>query len=126
MYYTPDFRLVFRKLAATADVVHFHGFRSYQNFAAAIAVHRIRRKYILHPHGSAVRGYGKDILKRVYDYFVGIRQAKSADALIASTRSEALQLRNMGISPGKVHTIPNGVYRTNWTRSLDSPTFFRD
>ena len=126
LYYTPDFRKVYTKLADTADVVHLHGFRSYQNFAAARAARKRRSKYILQPHGTAVRGYGKGVLKTAYDYVVGISQARSADALIASAQIEALQLGNLGIDPNKIHTIPHGVYPEMWTQIPTSPTLFRD
>ncbi|HEX9428938.1 MAG TPA: glycosyltransferase family 4 protein [Candidatus Bathyarchaeia archaeon] len=126
IYYTRGFHAAYRKQAAAADIVHFHGFRSYQNFAAARATRKCQKKYILQPHGSSVRGYGKGVMKIIYDYVVGIRQALSADALIASTQIEALQLENLGVDSGKIHTIPNGVYRESWTRSPKSPTLFRD
>jgi len=114
MYCTPGFRVEYAKQGAATNLVHFHGFRSYQNFAAARTTQKLRRKYVLQPHGSAVRGYGKRVLKSVYDYVLGIRQAVSADALIASTQTEALQLKSMGINPNKIHTVPNGVYRESW------------
>jgi glycosyltransferase involved in cell wall biosynthesis len=126
MYYTPDFRAVYTKLATTAEIVHFHGFRSYQNFAAAKITHNRGKKYLLQPHGSATRGYGKGLLKILYDHFIGLRQSTNADALIASTDVEAMQLRSMGINPERIHTIPNGVHREGWARSPESPTIFRE
>jgi glycosyltransferase involved in cell wall biosynthesis len=125
MYYTPDFRAVYSKLAAAAEIVHFHGFRSYQNFAAA-RVTQGPKKYLIQPHGSAVRGYGKGVFKSIYDYFIGLRQAKGAHALIASTQGEALQLAKMGFSADKIRTIPVGVNREIWARSPESSTLFRD
>ena len=126
LYYTPDFRKLYPKLADAADVVHLHGFRSYQNFAAVRATRKRRSKYVLQPHGTAVRGYGKGVLKTLYDHVVGISQARSADALIASAQIEALQLGNLGINPNKIHTIPHGVYPEIWTQIPKNPTLFRD
>ena len=59
MYYTPGFLAAYTRQAASADVVHFHGFRSRQNFAVANTKQRRRRSYIIQPNGSAVLGYGK-------------------------------------------------------------------
>jgi glycosyltransferase involved in cell wall biosynthesis len=126
MHYTPDFRAVYAKLATTAEIVHFHGFRSYQNFAAARITQKCGKRYLLQPHGTSVRGYGKGLLKIVYDHVKGLKQATNAASLIASTRVEALQLMSMGFSPEKIHTIPIGVHRERWARNPATPTLFRD
>jgi glycosyltransferase involved in cell wall biosynthesis len=126
MYYTPDFRAIYSKLVTTADMVHFHGFRSYQNLAAARITHNRGKKYLLQPHGSATRSYGKGFLKVAYDHVLGSRQARQADALIASTQVEELQLRKMRISPNKIHAIPIGVYKESWARTPKNSTLFRD
>src|SRR5207245_4795318 len=51
IYYTPGFHAANTAQAATTDLVHFHGFRSYQNFAAVRTTKRHRKKYIIQPHG---------------------------------------------------------------------------
>ena len=47
-------------------------------------------------------------MKTICDYVVGFRQATNAEALITSAQIEAFQRGNVGISPDKIQTIPNG------------------
>ena len=126
MFYTPTFRKEFRKYASSAMLVHFHGYRSYQNFAAARTSRECRTRYVIQPHGTAVRGYGKAALKLTYDLAVGIRQSAEATALIASSQMEAMQLQSLALGRNSVYTIPNGVRREIWAAPPSDPSLFRD
>ncbi len=126
IYYTPGFRETYGRFATAVDLVHFHGFRSYQNFSAARVMHKTRVKYILQPHGSSVRGYGKGLMKGVYDKLIGTKQALHADALIASTQLEATGLRSLGIDSKRIHIVPNGVYKEIWAAHPTARTTLRD
>jgi glycosyltransferase involved in cell wall biosynthesis len=126
IFFTPTFGSVFRKLATDTNLVHFHGFRSYQNLAAAKATREHHMRYVIQPHGTSVRGYGKAAMKLAYDLAVGIRQSSDAAALIASAHGEATQLHSLGIAWDKIHTIPNGVRREVWAATPADPSLFRD
>jgi glycosyltransferase involved in cell wall biosynthesis len=113
LFYTPSLR---SKLESCnkLDIVHFHNFRTYQNYVAYNYVKRTNTPYILQARGSLPR-IGKKELKWVYDAFFGYRLLRGASKVIALTKVEAEQYRSMGVSEGKIAIIPNGIDLSEYT-----------
>jgi glycosyltransferase involved in cell wall biosynthesis len=90
------------------DILHFHNFRTYQNYVAYNYVQKTNTPYILQAHGSIPR-IGKKELKWIYDVFFGYRLLRDASKVIALSKVEAEQYRRMSIPEGKIAIIPNGI-----------------
>jgi len=91
------------------DIIHIHGFRSYQS-------NLIRRyslskgvPYILQAYGSVLPFFSKQLLKHLYDFVWGKKILRDAGFVIASTRLEAEQYEQMGVNRNRMKTIPIGI-----------------
>lgn len=122
---TPRFSRIYRDLVPRFDLVHFHGFRSYQNVAALRPTLRFGKRYVIHPHGSATTGYGKSLLKHLYDSIVTSSYVAHSDAVVASTDREARQLLSMNVPMEKIRVVPNGIDRVEWSQASEKRRSFR-
>ena len=90
------------------DCIHIHGYRNPYH----MIVHRYTTRhdipYVLQTHGSIPRK-GKQWLKCLYDALFGHRLLRNASKVIALSRVEAQQYRNMGVPEEKIAIIPNGI-----------------
>jgi len=109
IFLSPGILLGAKRRLKSFDIIHMHEYRTIQN----IIVHRYAMKYgipyVLQAHGSLPRIMSKKRLKQVYDNLWGCKLLKDASRVIAVTKTEVEQYRNMGISEDKVEIIPNGV-----------------
>ncbi len=96
------------KRTATFDILHLHEYRTLQNVAAHHYAYKYNIPYVLQAHGSLPRT-GKGNLKRIYDMLWGYRILADASKVIAVTKMEAEQYKNMGVSEDKIEIIPNGI-----------------
>lgn len=91
------------------NVIHLHGFRTFQN----VIIHHYARKYgipyVLQAHGSLPRITEKRGLKWIYDTFFGYRLLRDSSRVIAISQMEAQQYRKMGVPIEKIEVIPNGI-----------------
>ena len=91
------------------DIIHFHGFRTFQS----IVVHYYAKKYgvpyILQAHGSVLPTFQKQKLKKIFDLSFGYKILKDASKIIALTKTEAEQYKKMGVDEDKIEIVPNGI-----------------
>ncbi len=91
------------------DVVHLHSWRHFQD----VAVHHYAQKYsvpyVLQTHGSLPRIIAKQRLKWFYDVLFGYGLLRDASKVIALTRVEAEQIREVDVPEEKIAIIPNGI-----------------
>lgn len=91
------------------DVIHLHTYRSYQNKI----IHHYARKYsvpyVLQAHGSLPLFFGKKGLKRLFDFLWGFRIIQDSTYLIALTKGEVNQYRDMGAMGVRIKIVPNGI-----------------
>ena len=90
------------------DIIHLHGYRTFQNIILHYYAKKCNIPYILQAHGSIPRK-GKQGLKWFYDVLFGYRLLKNASKVIALNKVEAEQYKSMGISEEKIAIIPNGI-----------------
>ncbi len=89
------------------DIIHVHGYPSFQPWIAAIA-HKFKRYPLVftphyHPFGNKPR-----LLRRLFDYSFGRPSLKSADKIIVLTTYEKKLISNI-ISKNKLKIIPNPI-----------------
>jgi len=105
---TPELRNFLSEHIQDFDLVHTHEYTTYQN----VIVHKFAKgygiPYILQAHGSIPR-IGKTFRKWLYDVAVGHKILQDASKVIALTKVEAEQYRNIGVLDEKITTIPNGI-----------------
>jgi len=106
---SPSMAQAIREELNEYDIVHLHSFRHFQD----IIVHRYAREYdvpyVLQTHGSVPRIVAKQRLKWLYDKFFGYKLLRDSSKVVALTRTEAQQYRNVGVPDKKISIIPNGV-----------------
>jgi len=91
------------ELAVSTQIAHLHGSRSALVLAAAPALRRRRRPWVLQPHGTWPHHGRHRLAKTLVDRFGGNRNLRDAAALVAVSRAEAVEL------PRPARVIPNGV-----------------
>jgi len=105
----PGMALTLRKTMKEFDVVHIHEYRSFQTIAACRYAEKYDIPYVLQPHGSLPRIIEKQNLKEIYDTVWGNDILKYASKIVAVSRSEVEQFRQVGIPDEKITVIPNGI-----------------
>jgi glycosyltransferase involved in cell wall biosynthesis len=94
---------------AAAHVVHIMGHWTLLNALAFLAARSVGRPYVITPAGAlAIVGRSR-LLKRLYNFLVGDRLIRRADAHIAITPGELPFFSAHGVPPDKVTVIPNGA-----------------
>jgi glycosyltransferase involved in cell wall biosynthesis len=109
MLISPKMKGLLKKEIKNFDVIHMHIFRSYQNIIAHQYAKKYGVPYILQAHGSVLPFFQKQRLKKIFDSFFGYRILKDASKIIASTKIEAEQYKEMGVDEGKIEIVPNGI-----------------
>lgn len=109
LFFTPSMLPQLSKEIKNFDVIHLHCFRSFLN----IATHHYAKKYgipyILQAHGGIPYINQKTMLKKNFDGLLGHRILEGASKLIAVSKAEAEQYKQMGVNEDKIVTVPNGV-----------------
>lgn len=101
-----------RELASTirgADAVILLNHWNLLNAQVFLAARRAKVPLMLCPAG-ALRIQGRSRwLKKAYHAVIGRRMIDAAEAVIATTALEEAEFRDAGISPARIHVIPNGI-----------------
>ncbi len=98
-----------KRIVEGVDVVHLMGHWTVLNALVFRAARGMRKPYVVCPAG-ALLVYGRSkMLKRFYNWIVGRRIIRNANAWIAITNDECAQFESYGVDPGRVIIIPNGV-----------------
>jgi len=109
IYITPSLIKPNKRFFQKINVIHLHGYISFQ----CIVIYHYARKYgvpyVLQAHGSLPRVGAWRRLKWLYDVLFGYRLLRGASKVIALTRIEAEQYRSMGVPEEKIAIIPNGI-----------------
>ncbi|QYZ78451.1 glycosyltransferase [Methanofollis formosanus] len=104
----PGMALSLRKIVKEFDVVHIHEYRSFQAIATCHYAKKYNIPYVLQPHGSLPRIIEKKGQKKFYDEIWGNRMLKDASQIVAVSRTEAEQFKQVGIPDEKITVILNG------------------
>jgi glycosyltransferase involved in cell wall biosynthesis len=122
LFYTPSLRSKLENYKL--DVLHFHNFRTYQNYVAYSYAKRTNKPYILQAHGTVPRISSWRKLKFIYDIFFGYKLLRNASKIIALNKIEFEQYKSMGVSEEKIVIIPNGLDLSEYA-NLPSKGFFK-
>lgn len=107
LYITPQLVLALKNIRHF-DIIHLHGYRTFQNIIIHFHCKKYGIPYVLQAHGSIPR-IGKQGLKWIYDIVFGYKLLRDAAKVIALTRVEAEQYKSMGVPEEKIAIIPNGI-----------------
>lgn len=108
--YTPSMKKWLKKHLMNFDVIHLHGYRSYQNNIVVAASNKLHKCIILQPHGSYPKIVEKILLKSAYDLVWGNKIISQSKYIIAVSEPERLQLLSHDeMLSSKVIVIPNGI-----------------
>jgi len=92
-----------------ADIIHVMGHWTLINALVYYAARRLKKPYVVCPAG-ALPLYGRSqLLKKLYNFFVGRNIIRNADACIAIASNEMSHFKNYGVDADKIHFIPNGI-----------------
>jgi glycosyltransferase involved in cell wall biosynthesis len=106
---SPSIKAWLRARIEEFDIIHMHGFRSYQNNIVHAFAKRHRIPYVLQPHGSLLPFFEKQRLKLLYDFVWGRRILDDAATVIALNRMEEKQCISVGVKEDRIRIIPNGI-----------------
>jgi glycosyltransferase involved in cell wall biosynthesis len=109
LFITPQLVSHAKKEVEKFDVIHLHEYRTFQNIVIAHYAKKYGVPYVLQAHGSLPRIMAKQRLKWIYDVLFGYRLLRSASKVIALSRVEAEQYKDMGVPEEKIAIIPNGI-----------------
>ena len=108
--YTPSMKKWLKENLSDYDIVHLHGFRTYQNNIVVSISKKFNKSVILQPHGSFPKIVEKFLLKSLFDLFWGKKIIEQSKYIIAVSGTEQKQLLSQGYIPtSKIVTIPNGI-----------------
>jgi len=109
IYFTPQLGIVSGNEIKEFDVIHLHGYISFQCIVVSHYSRKYGVPYVLQAHGSLPRIGAWRILKWFYEIFFGRKLLKNAAKVIALNQVEAEQYRAMGVPEEKIAIIPNGI-----------------
>jgi glycosyltransferase involved in cell wall biosynthesis len=119
------FRLV--SLVRQADVIHLMNHWTALNVFVYWTCRALGRPYAVCPAG-ALQIYGRTVfLKKAYNWIVGRRLIRNADACIAITQAETRDFLDHGVDTRRIHIIPNGIDPEDFSEDIspDELTDFR-
>ena len=105
------------------DIIHLHSWRHFQDVIVNYYAKSRGVPYVLQTHGSLPRGAEKQGLKWIYDMSFGHRLLTDASKVIATTKMEAEQCRNVGVPERKIEIIPNGIDESEFNNLPKRSTF---
>ena len=91
------------------DVVHVYGYREFITLAVAVWARAVGKPYVPQALGTTSRIKRSFVKKFLYDTLFGRGVLRGAVALIAKTPADRDAYLAVGVSPGKVSLIPNGI-----------------
>jgi glycosyltransferase involved in cell wall biosynthesis len=108
-FFSPGMKSWLRKNLGDFDVVHLHGFRTYQSLLVSRWSSRSNVPYVLTPHGTVRVSDRLLLVKRVFDLFFGNWILKEARRLFAVCPPEARELQEKKINSEKVILLYTGL-----------------
>ncbi|MFH1094160.1 MAG: glycosyltransferase, partial [Candidatus Omnitrophota bacterium] len=109
-FYFPKFSYKFiKELVAKSDVVHLMGHWTFINALVYCAARQLKKPYVICPAG-ALPIYGRSqVIKKLYNFFIGKEIIRNAKACIAIAVNEEARFKAYGIGADKITFIPNGI-----------------
>ena len=109
LFISPGMILPMRGKCQNFDILHLHDFRGFQSLVAHHYAKKHGLPYVLQAHGEIPRIAQKQMLKKMFDLFIGYKILRDASKVIAVTKTEAEQYESMSVSEDKIEIIPNGI-----------------
>jgi len=91
------------------DLIHLHGYRSFQNLVVAHYARRYGVPYLFQAEGSLCTYFQKGTLKRIFDHLWGYRMIRDAAGIITASTREETDFLELGIDQDLITTIPFGI-----------------
>lgn len=90
------------------DVVHVHGYQSFQPFLTILAKSLKKFPIVFTPH---FHPFGKKniFIRKAFDFFFGKISFKFSDKVIALTNYEERLLEKVGVNKKKINIVPNPI-----------------
>lgn len=98
-----------KKEVERVDVIHLMGHWSVLNALVYLAALSAQKPYVVCPAGALPIFGRSKIIKKVYNWIIGRRIIRNANAWIAITDDERAQFEDYGIRRDSVVVIPNGI-----------------
>jgi glycosyltransferase involved in cell wall biosynthesis len=125
-FFTPiGLRRHLRRTAASFDVAHLHACYNLPGVIAASELMRAGVPYIVSPNGTAPLLERRIRAKQLFALTAGRSMLPRAARIVAVSRSEVTQLRNMGIDSSTIALIPNPVDEAEFERPADGSRYRR-
>jgi len=106
---TPGLIVGTRERVKGFDIIHMHGYRTFQDIVVQRYASKYDVPYVLQAHGTLLRIMTKQRLKLAYDVVFGYRLLDKAARLIALNEMEADEYKSMKVSDRKIVILPNGI-----------------
>lgn len=106
-------KLCFRKiqsLVRDTDLVHVTGHWSVLGAVVCFFALRLGKPYVYCSAGSLIIFGRSALLKKLYNFIIGVRIVKGASRCIAVTELECKQFVDYGIDRSKIVLLPNGIH----------------
>lgn len=108
--FTPTMKKWIREHLSEYDIIHLHGYRTYQNVIAASVSKKLKKPVVLQPHGSYPIIVEKYFFKFLFDLVWGKEIIRESKSIIAVSESERKQLlSHSSVVTSKIIVIPNGI-----------------
>lgn len=108
-----------RRAAASFDLAHLHACHNLPGVIAASELTRAGVPYVVSPNGTARPIERRIRVKQLFALTAGRSMLPRAARILAVSRSEVIQLRDMGIDESMIARIPNPVDETEFARPVD-------
>ena len=119
-FFTPiGLRRYMRRSAAAFDIAHLHACHNLPGVIAASELTRAGVPYIVSPNGTARPIERRVRAKQLFALTAGRSMLPGAAKVVAVSRSEAVQLRDLGVDDLQIAQIPNPIDETEFERSPD-------
>lgn len=109
MLISPDMNKKLKVEIRNFDIIHLHNFRTYQNMFVYKYAKRYNIPCVLQAHGTVLPLFKKGTLKKIFDIFFGYSILKYASKVIAVSKAEVEQYKQIGINENKIVIVPNGI-----------------
>ncbi len=108
----PDLQSYLARELTNFDVIHLNGYRNLMLLPVAQMAEKKGIPLVMQPHGAMPVIVNTFLLKRIYDRFLGQKELRSLNALIALQESERQQALQLGVPAERIEIIPNGLNYT--------------
>lgn len=113
----PNLKRYLKKNISKYDLVHVHGYQSYEAYIVSRLSKKYNVNYVLTAHDIISHHPGFFVfIKKIYDILFGRRILKRAKYLIALTKENYKQYLDIYNNKNKVKIIPNGINTYNKTK----------